>query len=226
MKDNRFIELVNLYIDRQITPDEMDLLEAELQEHPRRRETYRQYCRMHRATTMVYESFRTEKGEALVGSEPIARFESAGRRKTSVGYYAAGLAAACVALVFARMNQVPASGPAVTVAVPAPAAVQSSPAIVQAAPVVVPAAAAEVRPVSAIVQNNPLVAEQDYAAMLAAMRREEQRAFANGRIQPGRSVSLFEDGVFDSQPAGTARAFRNRPGQASGSEFAAFQFQR
>ncbi len=60
MNDNRFIELVNLYIDRQISAAETAELEAEIQGNPRRRAIYKQYCQMHRATTLVYESFRAQ----------------------------------------------------------------------------------------------------------------------------------------------------------------------
>ena len=60
MKDNRFIELVNLYIDRQITAAETAELEAEMQSNPQRRAVYRQYCRLHSATKQVYHSFRAD----------------------------------------------------------------------------------------------------------------------------------------------------------------------
>jgi len=229
MKDNRFIELVNLYIDRQITGEEMETLEAEMQSNPRRRAIYRQYCQMHRATTMVYESFRTDgaeqPGDMLRTDAKIARFESnSGRRRKHWTYYATGLAAACVALAFARVtftrttashqDSVVAAQPAKTAtAVVAQAPLQTA-AIEQ--PKAVPA-----------MRTNTLVAEQDYAAMLAAMRKEDQRAFASGQIQPSRTASLFEDGVFDSQNSDSARIFRAKQSKsAQQAEFAAFQFQR
>ncbi|MFA5112314.1 MAG: hypothetical protein WC443_12960, partial [Desulfobaccales bacterium] len=105
MKDNRFIDLVNLYIDRQITAAETAELEAEIQSNPRHRAIYRQYCQMHRATTLVYESFRAgaPAQEAAAGEGTIARFER--DRRAHWGYYAGGLAAAaCLALVFAQLN--------------------------------------------------------------------------------------------------------------------------
>ena len=43
MKDNRFIELLNLYIDRQITVAETTELEAEIQQNPKRQAVYRQH---------------------------------------------------------------------------------------------------------------------------------------------------------------------------------------
>ena len=232
MKDNRFIELLNLYIDRQITGEEMTALEAEMQANPRRRALYKQYCQMHRATTLVYESFRNETTAdsaqpATTGAVArIAPFEPQhNRRRTPWGYYGAGLAAACVALVFAHLNSGPASAknPADTEPQkPQPAAVvaQSS---VQTSPQVA-AVALKAEPASP--RASTLVVEQDYASMLAATRKEEQRAFASGLIQPSRSSSLFQDGVFDSQPAVPSSAFQTKQTSAQQPEFAAFQFQR
>ena len=229
MKDNRFIELVNLYIDRQITGEEMETLEAEMQANPRRRAIYRQYCQMHRATTLVYESFRSEDSEQPVekiGAEAkIARFEPHYGRRKHWTYYATGLAAACVALAFARVsfsnNSSGQNSVALTQArqIAAATAAQST---VAAAPVATSSAPAK----AVAIRANTLVAEQDYAAMLAAMRRDDQRAFASGQIQPSRTTSLFEDGVFDSQPAGSSRIFRNKQSGSQQAEFAAFQFQR
>ena len=231
MKDNRFIELINLYIDRQITGEEMAALEAEMQANPRRRAIYRQYCQMHRATTLVYESFRNDPAtdsaqSANVASvAPIADFEpKQDRRRTPWGYYAAGLAAACVALVFARVDAGKPSeqSPAEVASLksqPTVAALPTAPATPQVTTI-----APKAEPVSPRV--NKLVVEQDYAAMLAAMRKEEQRAFASGLIQPSRSTSLFQDGVFDSQPANSARAFQVKQSPTQQPESAAFQFQR
>ena len=50
MKESRFIELVNLYVDRQISTAETAELEAEIQVSPRHRKIYQQYCHMQRAT--------------------------------------------------------------------------------------------------------------------------------------------------------------------------------
>jgi len=229
MKDNRFIELVNLYIDRQITGEEMETLEAEMQSNPRRRAIYRQYCQMHRATSLVYESFRAEGAEqpadTLRADEKIARFDTrTAKRRKHWTYYATGLAAACVALAFARVTFTrvnSAHQDVATISQPAKTAVT----VVAQAPA--PAAVVEQPKAASAVRANTLVAEQDYAAMLAAMRREDQRAFASGQIQPSRTNSLFEDGVFDSQNSESARIFRAKQSKSSQqAEFAAFQFQR
>ncbi|MDI1320746.1 MAG: hypothetical protein PSW75_11235 [bacterium] len=221
MKDNRFIDLVNLYIDRQITAAETAELEAEIQSNPRRRAIYQQYCQMHRATTLVYESFRANAPETQTagGEGTIAHFER--ERRTPWSYYAAGLAAAAgVALVFVQLNARKAADanllaksdslPAVQVAAAQPHAVVGAPAV---------------EPMAGLVSlRNSAATEQDYAVMLTAMRQEEQRAFASGQRS-----SLFDDDVFGSpqvMPVGNPRVFRSKQSPAQQAEFTAFQFQR
>ncbi len=53
MKDSRFIELLNLYVDREITPAEAAELEAEVHRSAERRGVFTQYGRMDRACTLV-----------------------------------------------------------------------------------------------------------------------------------------------------------------------------
>ena len=102
MKESKFIELLNLYIDQQISPEEAALLEEEILHNPRHRRIYHQYCRMHRACTLVFENIRAQ-AEQGAGVEEVASrvVDFAPRARRPVwGYYAAGLAAAaCVALV-------------------------------------------------------------------------------------------------------------------------------
>jgi hypothetical protein len=230
MKDHRFIELVNLYVDRQITAAETAELEAEIQSNPRRRAIYRQYCRMHRATKLVFESFRANAPEqaavAAAGQGTIARFER--ERRTHWGYYAAAFAAAaCLALVFVQLN----SRKAAEAGLLAKAETLPPVKVVTAAP----------RPVAAPVAADPkavpgslrskAAAEQDYAAMLAVLRQEEQRAFASDAVQTGRLPSLFDDGVFEPQqvlPLNNPRVFRSKyaPAQPADAKAVSFQFQR
>jgi hypothetical protein len=207
-----------------------------MQGNPRRRAIYRQYCQMHRATKLVYDSFRVH----AVDQQPVplssgggyARFESKQQHlRSRWAYYAGGLAAAaCLALVFVRLH--PSSSPT---APGGPLAnLDSRPAAqVTAALPPVPAVSASVRepaapPVHLVsLRNN--AGEPDYAAWLAALRQDEQRAFPNGQAQYGRVPSLFDDGVFDSRqvlPANSQRVFRGRQTPAQQAEFTAFQFQR
>jgi hypothetical protein len=235
MKDNRFIELVNLYIDRQITANEAADLEAEMQANPGRRAIYREYCKMHRATTLVYESFRTDAGaqESKQGASraSIAPFETPHRkRRAHWSYYAGGLVAACIAIVFvSRNSSVQIDNGSVT-------AFSLKPPAASVAVIAAPAVAKATVATPVVIASTPRVtapapaAEKDYAAMLTSLRREEQRAFANGQIQSSHLSSLFEDGVFDSRQelsGSSQRIFRAKQAATQQTaEFTAFQFQR
>jgi hypothetical protein len=97
MKESRFIELLNLYIDQQISPDDAALLEEAILQNPRRRQVYLQYCRMHRACTIVLDRSQSENEVEATAGRVVA---FAAPRRSHRGYYAAGLAAAaCVTLV-------------------------------------------------------------------------------------------------------------------------------
>ncbi len=232
MKDNRFVELVNLYIDRQITTAEATELEEEMQAHPRRRAVYRQYCQMHRATTLVYESFRNhaagQQQDIAVDRASITRIGNRDRsRRVRWTYYAGGLAAACLALALVRLNFPGSVSPGLA-ALPAPASPAAVVAVQPAAAVASQVSFSRNTRVDSL-RNGSLAGTEDYAALLAALRREEQRALANGQLEPGRLPSLFDDGVFESPQVPSAnnqRIFRVRQAPAQQAEFTAFQFQR
>jgi hypothetical protein len=114
MKESRFIELINLYIDRQIGPEEAAELEAEIARSPSHRRTYLQYCRMHRACTLLFENFHapaTSLDQALSQAESkVTAFPARGYRLARISLGAGLAAAACVA--FMLVNHRPASTPA------------------------------------------------------------------------------------------------------------------
>ncbi len=218
MKDNRFIELVNLYIDRQISAEETAELEAEMQDNPRRRAIYRQYCQLHSATKQVYDRFRAHAADpqsaAPAGREGMAKFDVQPRQNWI--HYVGGLtAAACLALVFVRYHSgtQPVTG-TMTPAEPKPA-VQ-----VAVAPV-----AANPTPSLISLRRDPAL-ESDYSVLLTALRQEEPRSFNSPEIQSNRLPSLFDDGVFEVRPANGPRTFRSKQTTAPQAEFTAFQFQR
>ena len=228
MKDNRFIDLLNLYIDRQISVEETAELEAEIQENPKRQAVYRQYCQIHSATKVVYESFRAgaaDQPSALSGRPAtVELFEN--RRRTNWVYYAGGLTvAACLALVFVRNNQsVPLATPAAVAAVkvqPATmAVVYPAPVAVAQAPVV---PAAEIKPGLINLRNSPT--NPDYSTMLAALREQDEAAAAGERWQTARNQSLFEDNLFESKQS-LVTTPEQRTLRRQTAEFTAFQFQR
>jgi Putative zinc-finger len=87
MNDREFIELLNLYIDREISPEDALRLEAEVMTRPDRREVYTQYCKMQKACSLVSADFVNAPVEAQTASfwsfKPVAL----------------GLAAACALVV-------------------------------------------------------------------------------------------------------------------------------
>lgn len=109
MKDNEFIELLNLYLDHEISAADAARLEAEVQRDPARRAVYLDYCRMHKACTLLADEVATE-------APATVEFEPARRNWFPSLYATAGLAAAaCVAFVvfFNRSPEAaPATGPA------------------------------------------------------------------------------------------------------------------
>lgn len=108
MKEKKFFLLLNLYIDGEISPSDAGELEQEIMRDPRHRRVYDDYCRIHRATKLVYDRFRqaakTQSPETVRLFQPAAEglshaaTESRGvqsRRSLRISLFAAGAAAAC-----------------------------------------------------------------------------------------------------------------------------------
>jgi hypothetical protein len=58
MKDNRFLELVNIYLDGEISDAETAELEQEIRSSPGRLDQYRRYCRMQKACLQLAQHHR------------------------------------------------------------------------------------------------------------------------------------------------------------------------
>lgn len=113
MNEKKFIELLNLYVDQEISKPEALALEEEIQRSPERRRIYQQYCRIHRASITLAESYKSDalpQGSKLARAaramdEKVALLPQRGGRSFSWAW-ASGLgltaAAACVALVVVR----------------------------------------------------------------------------------------------------------------------------
>ena len=133
MKESKFIELLNLYVDHQISPAESAELEAEVRSNTEHRRVYREYCQMQKACTEIAENFRTQ---APAGDPQVAR-RGHRRRATDGMPFAMGLVAiaASVALIVSlrsRLAERPiVAGPVAPAVAPA--------ALVVAAPVSRPA---------------------------------------------------------------------------------------
>ena len=98
MIDSEFIELLNLYLDHEISTFDAGRLEREVQNNPERRRVYWEYCRMQKACTMLAKDFTTT--EVAPGAQKVVAFSSGLSWKTRA-LMGAGLVAvaACVALV-------------------------------------------------------------------------------------------------------------------------------
>lgn len=103
MNEKRFIELLNLYIDGEIAPDEQQELENEVAGNCRRRQTYQSYCRLQQASQQVYRQF----GQALTQTVDLKKYHIVARSSTrcclrrGLLYSSGALAAACLTVVAA-----------------------------------------------------------------------------------------------------------------------------
>lgn len=100
MKDSEFIELLNLYLDHEISAADAARLEAEVQSNPARRRVYQQYCRMQKACRMLTTDFQTEP-VADTERKVVAFTPAAGETTRRGGVYAVGAlaAAACLTVI-------------------------------------------------------------------------------------------------------------------------------
>lgn len=117
MNKSRFIELLNLYVDQEISVDQAEQLEAEISRNPARRRTYNQYCRLQRACVQLFEDENAhapvpslsrlleasksvdEKIEAFVPPPIIVESQRSLRSGWWPRLAAGGALAACLALV-------------------------------------------------------------------------------------------------------------------------------
>lgn len=120
MTDRKFTELLNLYLDHELSAADATLLEAEIQRSPERRRRYRQYCQMQKACTLLAEDFRTEAPEA----GKVTAFPGARRRNIARSFYALGAVAAAACVAFLVIGRQSSSGPA---AQPATSLAQTGP---------------------------------------------------------------------------------------------------
>jgi len=161
MNDAKFTELLNLYLDHEISAEDAVRLEAEVQGNPARRRVYLEYCQMHNACTVLARRFQGESSEAIALNLTARR--STARRAWETGYYAAGAvaAAACLAIIFVVR--------------------QKSPDAAVTAPANVPVAAADFEaPVGAVAQPAALAGEGEPSQLVTTglsvpTRREQLR---------------------------------------------------
>jgi len=115
MKESKFLELLNLYIDHEISPADAALLEADIEQNPAHRRIYGQYCQMQCACSLMAEDFRSKAEQTAPAAGEVAgrvvKLQPSGKRP-AWQYYVAGLAAAaCVGLVFVEASRDPGAAP-------------------------------------------------------------------------------------------------------------------
>jgi hypothetical protein len=114
MNDTEFIELLNLYLDHEISTADAARLEAEVQTDIGRRRIYQQYCRMQKACKLAAADFQSDSADAAAASsdKKVVAFNPAvaanSRRNRASSLYTMGTfaaLAACAAVVFVGRNQ-------------------------------------------------------------------------------------------------------------------------
>jgi anti-sigma factor RsiW len=108
MNDSRFIELLNLYVDREITPAEAAELEAEVQASPQRRRSFNQYCRMDRACTLVLTQGQPAPAPSVAADNVAQLPEQSGTPSKLIFLGGMLAAAAAIAIVFYQRGAAPA----------------------------------------------------------------------------------------------------------------------
>ncbi len=235
MKDKRFIELLNLYVDHQIAAEEAAELEAEILRSPERRKTYREYCRMQRACGMLFDRERQEAPASFALEKSLQDAERKimdvpTRRKAGWGTYTAAFGgltamAACLAVIFLS----PGTTSTPTNAGSAPSAKASAPLVAQSS-LTGPLSVAVLTPRSATLQ--PLFASQTLTSARDDANSSEHVAgtewMQQVQLPPVQRV-VVDDTAFETRPTlqqDNSRVFRSsRPIQGN-VEFTAFQFQR
>lgn len=113
MKDSEFIQLLNLYLDHEISAADAARLETEVQSNSDRQKIYRQYCRMQKACKLLTTDFAPELAPQQRGDRKLVSFSeqmatTMPRRARAGNFYTFGTlaaAAACVAVIFVGRNR-------------------------------------------------------------------------------------------------------------------------
>ena len=103
MKDHEFIELLNLYLDHEISPADAARLEAEVQRNPARYRVYREYCQMQKACALLSPAHASEVPATATFETPSLNW----MKPAVLGGFMA--AAACAAFIF--LNRAPTVSP-------------------------------------------------------------------------------------------------------------------
>jgi hypothetical protein len=98
MNRRKFIELLNLYIDDEIDPEDVGRLEQVISRDAEARKIYNQYCRLHRGSRLIYERFRRQAPPERMPNRNRTGFPGwlQTRRMGRLAITASGMAAAII----------------------------------------------------------------------------------------------------------------------------------
>lgn len=227
MKDQRFTELLNLYLDREISAVEAAELEAEISREPARRRAYQHYCRQQKACAQIFERECAQAPASLAleralrdADRKVAGPETRrGVRPILAAFAGFAAVAACFSLVMLRQTDVAVVKPTVQAtlaAVTRPAA--------PAAQLRLAAADADdfktvfaVRPAGANDWPDPALATTDHFSGGLKVELPPMEPISSDDLR------LVDHAALLPNPAPVLRS--HQPMQA-GVEFTAFQFQR
>lgn len=101
MNDRRFKELLNLFLDHELSEEDARELEAEVRRDPVRRQVYESYCRMQKGCTLLFQGERLRTPERPVLARAIAEARRKVEQPEPVAFWGRGwsYAAAAVAMV-------------------------------------------------------------------------------------------------------------------------------
>jgi hypothetical protein len=109
MKDKRFLELVNIYLDGEISEAETAELEGEIRSSAKRMDQYRRYCRMQKACMMIAKESRDAKSS----SDSVVVRLPEGRRTWLLGqWWRGGVYGGTAAIAATIILVISMSGPA------------------------------------------------------------------------------------------------------------------
>jgi hypothetical protein len=244
MKDRRFIELLNLYVDEQLAPAEAAELEAEVLKNPARRRTYDEYCRLQRGCRLLCDGSRSlaPSSQGFARSLREAERKLAAPRRESwfsirAGLYGATAIASCFAVIFVVNRQDHQAVPDAVLAMnqPAPVVVIQE-RIGERLPTAVPivASAPLNSPSTSMFDTEPVltspllsVARTAREMEIASADREALEWMQRVDLLPYQRL-IVDDLAFDARPMMQPdnRVFRSRHSLQGNTEFTAFQFQR
>jgi hypothetical protein len=241
MKDSEFIELLNLYLDHEISASDAARLEAAVQSNPERQRVYRQYCKMQKACKVLAADFATASDgnetaheKKVVAFNPHVTPRPARNARYVFGSLAA--AAACVALVFVGRNRTTPDLDATRVAEPVAqvSASEAKPVVTEAPPAVPRGLISVAQRQDSTLVSNPLLLtgnSQAQAMRAAAARQADNQLAWLEAVQlaplPERTPDNGEL-LFSSRLVSEGRALGNRAASSrlpeTGEEMVTFRF--